>query len=288
MDMVANRIIGGLGNSNVPEINALSFKFNDKPYMSMPFIKAQFLLKDICISLDKELIVFFDEADCLGGAPLISFLSQIRDGYIERIGSAGKTFPRSLALVGMRDIRDYKHKVRSEERSTGSGSPFNIIKQALTLPDFTEDKIRTLYDQHTEATGQPFEPDAIKRACRWTEGQPWLINALADNIIAKRFREDYSRTVTGDDIDQSAQDLVLQNPPHFDSLAERLREPRVRRVIEPVIIGAKNLPANVSIDDVGYVIDLGLLKGNSSVFASLRSSPLRRVDRSDAHQQASE
>ncbi|MDR1165409.1 MAG: hypothetical protein LBO66_05975 [Deltaproteobacteria bacterium] len=267
-----DRINLGLWNSNVPEISALAFKFDDKPYMSRPSISVQALLKDICRSLDKELVVFFDEADCLGGDPLIKFLSQIRDGYIERVGSVDKTFPRTLALVGMRDIRDYKYKVRSEERSTGSGIPFNIIKQTLTLPDFTEDEIRILYGQHTEATGQAFETNAIKRAWRWTEGQPWLVNALADNIITKRFRYDYSRTVKGDDIDQSAQDLILQNSPHFDSLAERLREPRVRRVIEPVIIGVRNLPANVSIDDVGYVKDLGLLKGNPSVFESLRAS----------------
>ena len=33
-----------------------------------------------CNSLDKPLVVFFDEADCLGGQTLISFLRQLRIG----------------------------------------------------------------------------------------------------------------------------------------------------------------------------------------------------------------
>jgi hypothetical protein len=64
----------------------------------------------LSVSLDRELIIFFDEADCLTGPPLLTFLSQIRDGFINRFDSPKSKFPRSLrslALVGMRNIRDY-------------------------------------------------------------------------------------------------------------------------------------------------------------------------------------
>jgi len=64
----------------------------------------------------------------------------------------------SLALVGMRNIRDYKGKIRKDTETMGFASPFNIVSKALTLKNFTEEEIRALYSQHTEATGQIFAP----------------------------------------------------------------------------------------------------------------------------------
>ncbi|MDR1079838.1 MAG: ATP-binding protein [Deltaproteobacteria bacterium] len=272
MDMVTNEINAGLGESRVPEIRELAFSFDGSPYRTQPNLKVRYLLRSLCRSLDRELIVFFDEADCLHENPLVMFLVQIRAGYLKRSDSPETMFPRSLALVGMRDIRDYLYRIRPEERSTGLGSPFNVREESLTLADFTFEEIGALYWQHTEETGQIFEPGAVERVWFWTEGQPWLVNALADDVIYKRFKKDYSRAITGADIDQSARNLILRNPPHFDSLLERLKEPRVRRVIEPVITGAGILPGNVPTDDAEYTIDLGLLKGNPDDNVSFRAS----------------
>ena len=42
------------------------------------------LFYSVCSILDKPLIVFFDETDCLSEGTLITFLRQLRDGYINR------------------------------------------------------------------------------------------------------------------------------------------------------------------------------------------------------------
>jgi len=52
----------------------------------------------------QPLIVLFDEVDVLEGETMISFLRQLRGGFADR--GVGK-FPVSIALVGMRDLRDY-------------------------------------------------------------------------------------------------------------------------------------------------------------------------------------
>ncbi|MDR1242689.1 MAG: ATP-binding protein, partial [Deltaproteobacteria bacterium] len=85
-------------------------------------------------ALDKPLILFFDEADCLSGQALISFLRQLRDGYVNRDTAP---FPWSISLIGMRDIRDFKSQVRPDRDTLGSASPFNIVTKALTLGNFT-------------------------------------------------------------------------------------------------------------------------------------------------------
>ncbi|MDR1040015.1 MAG: hypothetical protein LBR80_07585 [Deltaproteobacteria bacterium] len=272
MALVVSHINAGLRSSKVVELRRLAYIFNSSPYMTDPGTKVRFLLNDLCQALDRELVVFFDEADCLHEDPLVMFLGQIRDGYLYRTGDPAAWFPRAMALVGMRDIKDYLSRVRPEAESTGYASPFNVKSKSLSLDDFTWEEIGDLYGQHTAETGQPFEPEAVERAWHWTEGQPWLVNALAKDIIVERFRNDYSRPITGADVDLAAYDMLLRGETHFASLMERLKEPRVRKVIDPVIAGDASLPEGVTAEDIGYVIDLGLLKTDSDITVSLRPS----------------
>lgn len=224
-------------------------------------LRIRSILNYICENLDKDLILFFDEADCLAPEPLIPFLRQIRQGYNMRDTAS---FPRSLALIGMRDIRDYLSQVRPDSESALLASPFNITKGSLSLANFTQKDIKALYAQHTEATGQKFQPAAIDRACRWSGGQPWLINSLAFEIVERSLRRDYSKAITGKHMDQAAQALILRGETHFDSLRKRLKEPRVRRIMEAVLVGAKQSSIGISEEDLQYAIDLGLLKKDSN------------------------
>ena len=213
-------------------------------------------LTQLCTNLDRPLVVLFDEADCLSDQTLITFLRQLRDGFVNR---AEAPFPSSIALVGMRNIRDYKAKIRPDRDTLGSASPFNVITESLTLTNFTQAEIGTLYAQHTADTGQLFEPAAVERAAYWTDGQPWLVNALARECVEKLLDRDYTRPVTAELIDQAAENLLRRRDTHLDSLYERLKEERVRRVVEPVITGGDASLDRLG-DDCQYVLDLGLLR----------------------------
>ncbi|MDR2669115.1 MAG: ATP-binding protein [Desulfovibrio sp.] len=213
-------------------------------------------LMSLCAALDKPLILFFDETDCLAGQTLLSFLRQLRNGYINR---AAIPFPWSVALTGMRDIRDFKAQVRQPGETPGSVSPFNIITDTLTLHDFTQEQTAELYAQHTAATGQIFEPDAAARAYYWTEGQPRLVNALARQVVEKDLARDYSKAVSASCIDSAAETLLQRRDTHIDSLMEHLKEPRVRKVIEPVLCGGY-YEVDPLADDTQFCLDIGLLK----------------------------
>ena len=80
-----------------------------------------------CRQLDKPLVILFDEVDCLTGGTMITFLRQLRLGYVTREQTP---FPHAMALVGMRNIRDYKAEVRSEHNTLGSASPFQNLYPA--------------------------------------------------------------------------------------------------------------------------------------------------------------
>ncbi|MDR1065578.1 MAG: AAA-like domain-containing protein [Oscillospiraceae bacterium] len=207
-----------------------------------------------CKRLDKPLVILFDEADCLSEGTLITFLRQLRDGYNSR---SSYPFVHSIALVGMRNIRDFKARVRPESETLGSASPFNIVTESLTLKNFTTDEIRALYKQHTDETGQVFEESAVELVYEQTCGQPWLVNAIAREVIEKQLGDDYTRPVTSEMAEKAIQTIILRRDTHIDSLLERLKEERVRKVIEPIIMG--EYVADRLSDDFQYVKDLGLI-----------------------------
>jgi hypothetical protein len=213
-------------------------------------------LSDLCAALDKPLVLLLDEADCLSEQTLITFLRQLRDGFVNRVRAP---FPTSIALVGMRNIRDYKAKIRPDGDTLGSASPFNVIAKSMTLTNFTRAEIGSLYAQHTAATGQIFEEAAVDRAAHWTCGQPWLVNAIARECVSELLDRDFSVSVTADLVDQAAENLLRRRDTHLDSLYERLKEERVRRIVEPVIIGAESTLDRAA-DDCLYVLDLGILR----------------------------
>jgi len=201
----------------------------------------------------RPVVLFLDEIDALFDNLLISVLHQLRTGYADRPGA----FPQSVALIGLRDVRDYRREVRSEVQSLGTSSPFNIKVESLTLPNFTAAEVAELYGQHTAETGQPFTPEARARAFELTRGQPWLVNALARQAV-ERLVPDRAVAIGESVIEAAKEALILRRDTHLDSLIERLREPRVRRVIEPIVAG-EPLSPNLLDDDVRFAIDLGLV-----------------------------
>ena len=204
----------------------------------------------------KPLVVFFDEVDCLSDDTLVTFLRQLRDGYVTRRASP---FPASIALVGMRDIRDYKARIRPDGQTLGDASPFNIIKRDLTMPNFGRNDIARLYAQHTEATGQVFCEGVVDKVYEFTLGQPWLVNAIAEECVEIIHEYRYDEPITVDDVVAAKEKIIRARGTHVDSLMERLKEPRVRRVVEPVILGKmQGAPRND--DDYRYALDLGILR----------------------------
>jgi hypothetical protein len=211
-------------------------------------------LQDWAVACPMPLVLFFDEIDALHGFVLRSVLHQIRDGHTYR----AQAFPASIVLCGMRDIRDYKAAAGGDPSRLGSASPFNVAVESIRIGDFTAGEVAALYAQHTADTGQEFRPDAVQRAFDCTQGQPWLVNAFANEII-KKMAVNPPVPITAEHVDTAKERLILARAPHFESLAARLNEPRVRRVIEPLIAGELPVVDEVYNDDVAYVRDLGLI-----------------------------
>ena len=207
-----------------------------------------------CEAEAKPVVLLIDEIDSLIGDTLISVLRQLRSGYDRRPGS----FPQSVVLCGVRDVRDYRIRSSSENAVITGGSAFNVKARSLRLGDFTEDDVRALLAQHTAESGQPFTPDALRMVWRQTRGQPWLVNALCEEACSRsEAGDDRRRAITAGDLLDAQEELILSRVTHLDQLADTLQEDRVRRVIEPLLTGGDRRTATAR--DLEYVRDLGLI-----------------------------
>ena len=213
-------------------------------------------LKTWAKNSEKPIVLFIDEIDSLVGDTLISVLRQLRSGYEGRPG----LFPQSIILCGVRDVRDYRIHSDNEKSVITGGNAFNIKAKSLRLNYFNADEINKLYHLHTSDTGQAFSKDVFPLVWDLTAGQPWLVNALAYEACFE-FKEgrDRSRTITASMINRAAENLILRRDTHLDQLADKLKEERVRRVLEPILACSDNI-GSIPDDDVEYVADLGLIR----------------------------
>lgn len=210
------------------------------------------LLSEWAKSNDKPCVLFLDEVDALVGDTLISLLRQIRAGYARRPAA----FPQSIILCGVRDVRDYR--IHSGGEIITGGSAFNIKSESLRMGNFSQAEIHTLYQQHVDETGQQFDEAIFEPLWQDTQGQPWLINALAREMTFKeKENRDRSKTIGLQDYQAARERLIYSRATHLDQLSDKLKEPRVHAVIAPMLAGINS--HQLDPDDVDYVIDLGLI-----------------------------
>lgn len=221
-----------------------------------PTLTLSTYLTRLCKKLDKPLVLMLDEIDALIGDSLISVLRQLRSGYDKR----PDCYPQCVILCGVRDVRDYRIAVAGKEVITG-GSAFNIKAASLRIGNFSKEEIARLYQMHTDETGQQFADGCLDVVWTATEGQPWLVNALAHEVTYNmRENRDRSVTIIPEMIYRAQERIIYRRDTHIDALLDKLKEERVRRVIGPILANSDSQDDSLMpTDDLQYVIDLGLV-----------------------------
>jgi len=204
----------------------------------------------------KPLIVLFDEVDVLIDGTVISFLSQLRGGFASR--GIGR-FPVSVALVGMRDLKDYITASKGGI-APNPGSPFNIKEDSAQLSNFSREDIADLFAQRTAENGQQITPDALDYIYEQSNGQPWIVNSLFKRATMRILEHESAETVSLGHIAQSREQMILARETHLDALAERLKDPRIHGVVQLILTGDTGPNLDPNHPDVLLAKDLGLVK----------------------------
>lgn len=203
----------------------------------------------ICEAIRESAVAFLGEsfAPEIPDASPLSMLSATLNDW------AAVVAPKPL--VGMRDLRDYLIQSKDGVPLT-PGSPFNIKEDSANISNFSRGDIRTLALQHTTATGQAFSDEALAEIWEQTGGQPWLTNAILKKCTWTLCPK--GEPVELEHIRQAREMLIQERAVHLDSLVERLKDPRIKRIVELIITGETD-PNLTTGDDFLLAQDLGLV-----------------------------
>ena len=209
----------------------------------------------------RPLILFIDDVDTLGYRALLSLLWQLEGGFQHR----PHRFPQSIGLIGLRDVNDlplWSSEVESSQPSFQHsplahmpGQVFQHMRAAsFRLSAFTVEEVANLYQSHTTATGQLFTLEAVDRAFELTQGQPQLVNALAQRAVQMTNNE----SIEAHHIDAAKDRLLQAQEVQLAHLTAQLWDPRVKTVVEPVLMGQPL--SNTTAQEVYRVVDSGLCR----------------------------
>jgi hypothetical protein len=147
------------------------------------------------------------------------------------------------------------------------GSPFNIKEDSSTICNFSRDNIEKLFAQRTEEIGQKITEEALEYVWEQSQGQPWIVNNLFKRATMRVLNRNSNETVTIKHIIEAREQMILARETHLDALAYRMDNPKIRKIIESLMIG-KTDPLLSDSDDFRLCLDLGLVvleKGTPSV-----------------------
>jgi len=117
---------------------------------------------------------------------------------------------QSIILVGVRNI---------PALLGGTQSPFNIADQ-YEVPYFTYQETTGLLEQYTTETGQPFTKETVEALYRESQGQPFLVNRLAQ-ILTLDIVTDRSQPILPSHMESAMVNLLDENNTHFSSITSK-------------------------------------------------------------------
>jgi hypothetical protein len=134
---------------------------------------------------------------------------------------------------------------------------YNIYK-TLKLPNFSFADIGKLCDEHNVATGQLIDDAAKLKIWDYSEGQPFLVNALISEAADFILNGELGKTVTARVINEAALNISRERPAHLRYLMSFLKDRRVGRIVGEALSGA-SLKRPLFDEGALLALDLGLL-----------------------------
>ncbi|MBW7877029.1 MAG: ATP-binding protein, partial [Candidatus Cloacimonetes bacterium] len=180
---------------------------------------------------EKPIVLMIDEIDSMAGESLIALLRQLRAGYDQRPNA----FPQSIILNGVRDLKDYRIYSSKEDTWLTGGSCFNIKAKSVRLGNFSLENVRDLFSQHEAEHNQKLAPGLVEKIYELTQGQPWLCNALGEQMCFELFPD--VSVLNEQHLHEAKEALILSRTTHIDQLYYRLEDPRIRQMVIPMLAG---------------------------------------------------
>jgi hypothetical protein len=194
----------------------------------------------------RPLVVLLDAIDALPAEVRASVVHQLRAGKPRR----PRAFPWSLGVAVLRGPHD--------DEGAPTSHALGVDGEAVSLPSFGRDDVAAIFAKVREAAGTEMLSGAVDKAFELTQGHPFLVNALAERLA--ELTQGQKQPIMAGDVERARDALLERRGGFLDELEGRIREARLRAVLEQITAGVtRDLPT----EDVRTVIELGLVRRTS-------------------------
>ena len=166
----------------------------------------------------EHVVLIIDEFDAIPEEAVNGFLHALRHIYLSDLTRC----PHSVGIVGVKNVRQLNYDA--------SISPFNI-QDEFHLPNFTLEQVHELLTQYTHEVGQAFTPEVIETLHKQTDGQPFLVNRLAQ-ILTNELDRPKTQTITMEDFLEAYARILIERNTNIDHVITNIRrEPNFEKIL---------------------------------------------------------
>lgn len=236
------------------EIKEELFKFSTDESGRMNFRSLTNIIIRICRESPKPVVLMIDEVDQASNNEVFAaFLGQLRNLYLKR--NKRQTF-RSVILAGVRDIKNLKVKMRSEQEHE-KNSPWNIAADFDVDMSLQKKGISGMLREYEEDYHTGMDIEVISGMLYdYTSGYPFLVSRickLIDEKIAGNGKfPDKKSAWTKEGFLSAIRILLAEKNTLFESLTGKLKEyPELKEMVFEMLFSGKSVlfrPLNPTID----------------------------------------
>ncbi len=204
----------------------------------------------------RRVVLLIDEFDGIPDTVLSDFLYTLRQIYL----SDELHCPYSLGIVGVKSIAQLRY-----DRSV---SPFNI-QDEFRLPNFTHQQVSDLLSQYTEEVGQPFETDVITAIHKQTNGQPFLVNRLAQ-ILTEELSVPKTAPLTATHFAEAHRRLLEEDNTHLTHLITNIRrDHRFGDLLMRITAAEEGVRFNLRDEQISELLTYGVIGKSADGFCEV-------------------
>lgn len=188
--------------------------------------KLRFFIERWCRLSSRSIVLLLDEVDkAEESAVFWDFLSKLRDSYIDRNVGDSTAF-QSVILAGVTDVVHLKGGIRSDDRSQGRGSPWNIASSTVISMKLSSKGIQRMLGEYKEDHSIRMNIRKVADAIQyWTGGYPVLVSKICrilDTEFVPMRVSSLSKAWTVAGVDEAANQIITKDDALFGSLMNKL------------------------------------------------------------------
>ena len=195
-----------------------------------------------------RIILIIDEFDGIPKGAISGFLHSLRRIYLS---DSSYRCPHSVGIVGVKNIAQLNF-----DRSI---SPFNV-QDEFYLPNFSLEQVQDLLQQYTDEIRQSFDPIVVESIHKQTDGQPFLVNRLAQ-ILTEELEISKTETISIQHFLQAHTQLLHESNTNIEHLTTNVRRnPKFESILMKVTASEDSVPFNLRDELISELSTYGVIR----------------------------